>query len=201
MWLDRGVQGRRAASAAAGGGRRRRGHAHPGRRAVRRSADLRRPVATPRRDGRPGSPPGPAHRAHRGCRCRRCDRRRTRDRTLAGRDGQRDRERCGDRGLPRHLGTRPVRAGDGRRHVDPPGDARQRQAPRGRVRLPDGAARGRLAGVGPVRDRPPRGAAGDRGRRRGPAGRQADPPAGRRTPARRSWERRTSSTSRAGTWS
>ena len=70
------------------------------------------------------------------------------------------------------------RAGDGRRHVDAPSDADQRRAPPARVRLSGRRARGRPAGVGPVRHWPARRAprhrrCRGRGRRRLPV-RQPD---------------------------
>ena len=52
------------------------------------------------------------------------------------------------------------RAGDGRRHVDAPGDAGQRRAAARRLRLRDRRAGGRRAGVGPVGRRAAGGAAG-----------------------------------------
>ena len=139
--LDRCLQGRGAPAPAASGGRRRRRDAHAGRDPVRRAAHVRGALAPRRGDGRPGPAPRPADRPHRGRGRRRRDRGRARHRPLAGLDGERDRERHGDGGLPRDERPGRGRAGDGRRHVDAPGDAGQRRAAPAGLRLPDRAAR------------------------------------------------------------
>ena len=101
-------------------------------------------------------------------------------RPLAGRDGERDRERHGDGRLPRDERAGGGRAGHGRRHVDAPGDARQRRAARAGLRLPDRAAGDRVARVRPVRHRAARGPAAHRGRGGGRDRGPARPPARRR---------------------
>ena len=60
-----------------------------------------------------------------------------------GGDGERARRRRRHRGGPRQQRARRRRAGDGRRHVDAPGDGRERRPPARGVRLHRGRARAR----------------------------------------------------------
>ena len=116
--------------------------------ALRRAADLRGPVAPCRRDRRPRPAPRRPDRAHRRRRHRRCDRRRPGHGALAGRDGQRAVRRRRDRHVPRDVGTGRRRAGDGRRHVDAPGDPRQRRPPARRLRVHGSWSRSRRLASG-----------------------------------------------------
>ena len=97
---------------------------------------------------------------------------------LAGRRGHRD--------VPRDVGAGRGRAGDGRRHVDAPGDANERRPAARRLRLHDRRAGLGAAGVRAVGRRAARRARCDRRRGRGGRGRSADPGGGsRRTTAAR----------------